>query len=516
MNINDAVIGVRETHFMARHSSFKKICTLSTIVISALTLQACSSGGGSGESFGPGAPGDWVSTKPGPVASRSDYKPYALSDRLFESGSSTYVAMDISTYILDLVFKPSSQSTTGKATITFNVMQAGRPYLLLGPTASSVKLNGASVETSRVSTPGGDSALVIDRNFAVGETGVLEIQYSLPSDRVSYTSNGVGFLTDMADTINKFFERYGPANFENDQFQLTMNLKVDGSSKQHRLFANGTVVQNGTNNWTVAFPSTYTSSSIFAHLTDRQLTVENFSVQGSQRSIPITIYGADSSLVSQAKSRIPGLVREIERDYGPYPHTAFIAYMGRSSGGMEFAGATITSLKSLSHELFHSWFARGVMPAEGRAGWIDEAIASWRDYGSSTASSLLSRGSTKLASQGAFSRATPTNSYADGRALMAEFNLLLKDQGGLKPFLKEFAQNYRFAVITTGEFKRFLEARTGKDLSDFFERYVTTNDSILNDGGEDSGEEVGENNPDDIRDSFHPTPLTQEEIEELR
>ena len=99
---------------------------------------------------------------------------------------------------------------------------------------------------------------------------------------------------------------------------------------------------------------------------------------------------------------------------------------------------------------------------------------------------------------------------------MAEFNLLLKDQGGLKPVLKDLAQNYRSAVITTGEFKRFLEARTGKDLSDFFERYVTTNDSILSDEGEDSGEDVGENNPEDIRESFHPTPLTQEELRNLR
>ena len=54
-------------------------------------------------------------------------------------------------------------------------------------------------------------------------------------------------------------------------------------------------------------------------------------------------------------------------------------------GGMEHCGATITSMSALAHEITHSWFARGVMPANGNAGWIDEGTARWRDRGYPTA-----------------------------------------------------------------------------------------------------------------------------------
>lgn len=46
---------------------------------------------------------------------------------------------------------------------------------------------------------------------------------------------------------------------------------------------------------------------------------------------------------------------------------------------MECAGATVTRLAHLEHELNHSYFGRCVMPANGAAGWVDEGIATWID-----------------------------------------------------------------------------------------------------------------------------------------
>ena len=51
---------------------------------------------------------------------------------------------------------------------------------------------------------------------------------------------------------------------------------------------------------------------------------------------------------------------------------------------MEYPGATATSLRSLGHEMFHSYFAKGVIPADGNSGWMDEGLASWRDKGYQT------------------------------------------------------------------------------------------------------------------------------------
>jgi hypothetical protein len=76
------------------------------------------------------------------------------------------------------------------------------------------------------------------------------------------------------------------------------------------------------------------------------------------------------------------VMQELEQTFGAYPHETLLVYCtGASSGGMEYAGAAMTSQAALGHEITHSWFARGVMPANGSAGWIDEAIARWRDLG---------------------------------------------------------------------------------------------------------------------------------------
>ena len=53
---------------------------------------------------------------------------------------------------------------------------------------------------------------------------------------------------------------------------------------------------------------------------------------------------------------------ELEADYGAYTHDSMTVYIA-GRGGMEHCGATITSMSALGHEITHSWFARGVMPA---------------------------------------------------------------------------------------------------------------------------------------------------------
>ena len=52
---------------------------------------------------------------------------------------------------------------------------------------------------------------------------------------------------------------------------------------------------------------------------------------------------------------------------------------------MEYEGGTTTATGPLSHETFHSWFARGVKPAAQADGWWDEGFTSWHDFGANDA-----------------------------------------------------------------------------------------------------------------------------------
>jgi hypothetical protein len=178
---------------------------------------------------------------------------------------------------------------------------------------------------------------------------------------------------------------------------------------------------------------------------------------------------------------------------------------------MEYSGATITSLGALDHELFHSWFARGVMPGEGRSGWIDEALASWRDYGYFQADSLLQRDPTQIAGFSPFRKSTPSNCYQDGRRLIAELDVSLADFGGMRKLPRSFFERYRHRVVTTEEFWSFLELKTGENLRPFFERYAFGIAS-----GDSSAEKVGSPEEGLRPRSFHPPPLTRDEVLRLR
>jgi hypothetical protein len=336
----------------------------------------------------------------------------------------------------------------------------------------------------------------------------MEFDYEIPASRVTFTTGGVRFLTDMTDLNGKFFEYWGPCGFEGDQFVMNLTLKVPNSSTTHALRTNGTISSSSETEWKINFPDYFSKSSFYIHLSNQELHSKKFSIQGIAKEIPVEVYGLNDDLVAGAVADLPGLFKELEKDYGPYPHDKFLAYMNDRSGGMEYVAATITVRGSLDHELLHSWFARSIIPADGRSGWIDEAMASWRDYGYKRATSVLNREVTNLANYSYFRKSTPSNSYVDGRALFAELDLAFDSIGGLKTVMRALHENFRHKAISNDEFWKFLEQFTKINLDVFQELYVMGN-----------AEEVGKMLPTDVAEeegSKHPTPLTQEEILRLR
>ncbi len=473
-----------------------------------------------------GEPGDPISPAP-PGIGQTDpnYKPRGLLSKSFYSSGRQYAAMDFQTQHLAITFDVSSSKAIGRSTIRFQTTAAGRPYLLLEAPVLGASISGQTIAVEFLKDPDRLNSLVaLEIELPANDTRELIIEYELPPGRASFAGGGVGFLSDMADLTGRFFERYGPSSFEEDKFEMTLQLEVLNAKSEHRVFANGSVEELSQTAWRIQYPREFTSSSFFVHLTNRALSVNEFEIQGRATKIPVVVYSTSASLVNQASRRLPALFRELERDFGPYPHLRFVAYMGTSSGGMEYAGATITSLASLGHELLHSWFARSVMPADGRSGWIDEAIARWRDLGYPRASRLLQRDPTQLGGLSRFQRSTPTNSYSDGASFLAELDLLFKDSGGLKAHLETFARRYRYSLVTTDEFWWFLETSAQKNLNEFFSRYVFAGRPTQRVEGSLLPLALVETNEDALRqaevreqhESLHPTPLTDAELSKLR
>jgi len=443
------------------------------------------------------------------------YRPIDLDSKEITHLEKTYAPINFLRQELTLTFDIRNQSARAHSVIYFEHAKPSYPYFQLTPEILTARLDDNPVSTIQISDPdeAGEKFISLSQLTSAGEHK-LEIEYRLNSNSLSFPTGGVAILTDMYDiSYAHFFETWGPTGFEDDAFELILNLEVQNARTDHKLFTNGQSTSINKTKWKIQFPKYFTTSSFYFHLTNRSLLESRFVIQGKEKTIPITVYGNNQTWINQARSKLPGLFQELERDFGPYPHDSFTAYLKApgGGGGMEYSGATISTVTALDHELFHSWFARGVMPAEGRSGWIDEAFASWRDHGYFQAPSLLSRAPTFLGTGSPFQKETPGNCYADGRQMIAELDRVFAEFGGMKPLMRLFFKRYKHRVVTTEEFWNFISAKTKMNVDAYFHRYIW-------------GEPAFDTDPKKTFDIFsdsrelskHPPPLTPAEVAELR
>jgi len=307
------------------------------------------------------------------------------------------------------------------------------------------------------------------------------------------------WMSDLSD--RKFLEQFLPINFEYDQLKINFHVKIIGTVEEHIIHTNGKLTELAKNEWYIEFANYFTSSSIFYHLTginDHPKTkFIHKSIDG--REIPIELYGRNG--LGSFKIKILTVLKELEEDYGPWPHPSVVVYAA-GRGGMEYCGATVTSLSALGHELTHSYFARGIMPARGNAGWMDEAIASWRDggYRHYEQDDLKP---TKMAGHSVYRRTTDYNAYTKGARFMGHLDKYFEEQGGLKKFLRVLKGKRLFRPMLTVDFRRDLEKYFEDDLQELFDIYIYGKYDPV-----DEGEKTKHVNP------YHPV-LTEKQLMSL-
>lgn len=397
-----------------------------------------------------------------------------------ENGRGIFVDFQKAEY--DITYNVLWKKTSVKSTITFVATKKGTPLFDLIPEIKSARLNGEEVSVVEATAPDGSKLRQVLSIVEPG-THVLEIEnsfrknvrYNLLRRRVS----SAFWIRDLK--YRKFWEQYVPSNFEFDQYKMIMNVKFSGIKRAVQdIYTNGDVTQTSPNSYRIEFPEWYTVSCPYFHTTPKgqkkRLDFTYKSIDG--RDLDVTVYTSWWSHPRRFKKEAIKLFKELEADYGPWGHKGLVAYETfPGTGGMEHAGATQTSFAALDHEMLHAYFAKGIMPANGNAGWIDEAIASWRDYGYQR-KALPGFSGSNLGLGSPYQRNTDKRSYALGREFMAYLDYLLQDRGGLKAFLKGYFQTYKHTVITQEHFKNNLEFFSGLDLSDVFNTYIWGENSL--------------------------------------
>ncbi len=380
----------------------------------------------------------------------------------------------------EIEYKTSLQVANVVSTIVFKQNEDGYPLFDLTSTPSEVSIDGQETTQSLVSPPGYTTSVRVVNQFVKAGQHTLVVKSRIQngirfntSRRGWYNVSNGFFIRDLRDRM--FLEQYLPTNLEYDQYKMRVEAKVSGTQRWHSLFANGKVTKVSNNHYIVDYPDFYTASSVYFHLVPINKFVRWYlkytSIDG--RQIPVTIYSNFRFYNYFLKKKAWKVLAELESDYGPWPHDKLIIYGTGLRGGMEHAGATETSLVSLGHELQHSYFAKGVHPANGNSGWLDEAIASWRDKGHQTHDKPFYH-SANLAAHNLYTRKTDKRSYEYGRSFMAYLDYQLKEIGkpGLKDFLREFFHKRKYTTVTTENFKSDLEEYAQMSFKEDFFQYI--------------------------------------------
>ncbi len=308
--------------------------------------------------------------------------------------------------------------------------------------------------------------------------------------RSSPPADGVDFLMAVMDYDpstyrtdgRTFYERYLPSSLESDQFSLTIDVDLRDSgvpsiARPHRIMANGQV-QETTRGWRAKYPATSTCSSVFFHLVpDDRYYFSSSTATIAQQEIPVTVYStraAGQQFHDGTKERPREYLELLGAEIGFYPHRAFVAHLFPRSGGMEYSGATSCDPGALKHEVMHSWFGRGAHPADGNAGWIDEAITYWWvDRGSPTTNpppkinEMLRPTPRALARPGEYQRMTPSAAYRQGGKFIGLVASAFKQHDvDIKAVLIDFVEQHLHSTYSNEQFLEHLRtsAPPGVDL----------------------------------------------------
>lgn len=404
-----------------------------------------------------------------------------LAPPTFKVGQKTAIFVDFIDAKYTLRYPADANTKTQvESTITFTNDTSGYPLFDLVPDPTALYLDGEKVTQKLIDLPGKYSSAMrmVGREVAPG-THTLKITHLRPT------------TTDFGGVIDDFFmgdfddrgllESYLPANLEFDQVKMHLHIEFAENASQQLIFTNGTVTRNEDGSLDVDYPGYFNNSSIFYHTVTadhQKLLVRQYdypSIDG--RAIPTTLYTltGEEDTITDGEKTARAAMKELESRFGPFPHPSVTVLLTGAGGGMEYSGATVSSIYALPHELGHSYFGRGIMPANGDVGWLDEALATW-SMGPYTPDKLDAKGS-NMGNYSPYYRANNSLGYRHGMNFIEYLDKMLIKQHPKKnitmdTFLKAFTEATAHTTVNNAIFQSALETFHGQNLKTLFDLHV--------------------------------------------
>ena len=415
-------------------------------------------------------------------------------------GSRRIVAPSVGRISARLRFDVAAQEAEGEASIDFlGGSVDGHPALDLRQPIDWIRLDGQDLKPDDfapvdLGAGAGAEVRVLDVPVESGSRHRLEVGYivgtpnATDAQPLGWTDGGLRFDAWMSDLHpGRYLEMWVPAPLVHDRFALNLDIELLNCQRAHTLITNtaGVDAETGGQRWALCYPAHFTALSPMLVMVPADLI--------EMRRSALILPGRDRSLglVCARHSDIDADLAACEADirswlvylasrYEPWVHgDTFWAVLWGPGRGMEYDGATTSSVGALEHEVFHSWFGRGVKPARAGDGWIDEAWTTWAT--SSRRSELprfeseelgLDEEPVELYPAHPWARHTPIAAYGEGARLFAGLAFLFGGPDRLRSAMADWYRANAGGLVTTDGLAAHLKAWSGVDIGPWWARYV--------------------------------------------
>ncbi|OAR24165.1 metallopeptidase [Streptomyces sp. ERV7] len=226
-----------------------------------------------------------------------------------------------------------------------------------------------------------------------------------------------------------------------------------------------------------------------------------YDVKESRTSSGMPVYtavdktaGADKE-AADVVGELPAIVEWGKENFGPYPFSStgvIVAPEGSAEYALETQNRPVVpadqfDTETLVHELAHQWFGDSVTPKRWKDMWLNEGFATYaewlwsEDHGGKPAQAHFDEQYAKGADDDvwAFPPAEPPSAaqisaepvYQRGAMVVHRIRKAVGDDA-FYDIVRGWTKEYRHANASTEDFTRFVEERSGKDLTDLWDTWL--------------------------------------------
>jgi aminopeptidase N len=378
---------------------------------------------------------------------------------------------------------PSEARARVQATLTFR-MRSGqsRPIVHFGPAASAVgvtlRLDGEAMDLTRptdarllVFEGSGQTSVELLRNLTPTASHRLEVSAPL-----SLSDAAGRFFTDVNDILGRGNDLLFPTlNTPHELAHHVLVIRVH-AAEPYLCAGSGIVtgrVAGDVQEWVLDTERPVASYTVMFHAAPaRSHVLSERRLQGVDVRVLAPLGGVTAE---EAFAQLEPWLAELQEKLGPFPMPRGLAVvLTQTGGGMEYYGATTTSLRALRHEVFHMYYGCSTIARTYRDSWWDEAIDMWYELSLDPAFAPIPEDyrSDIVSARSAVAVGFDRRAYDDGARIL---QAMAADVGGrerMVRFLGDLHRRRTFDPFTTWDLADELQAAGGRDVRERFGRWL--------------------------------------------